>query len=338
MTEHRCPNGDLGPDAAGPNGAEVVDQAQKQRRSLKMRIAAVVTVLGVMALVGNAVVVDRIQRPAEAFGGGRVLDLEGVSLNVREYGPGGDRAVVLLHGYSASIQWWESVAPPLAHNTRVVAIDLIGHGGSAAPRNSALYSADAQAAAVRRALDALGVRRAIVVGHSMGGSVATVLAESTPDLVERVVVSDTQAAPGLADMPVLRNVVCWPVIGPALDWLRKFDAVDTGSLQTGFAAGFKVPEIAYRSLKRMTHDSLCDAKATAKINDQRPVADRLAGLGKPVLVIWGEKDVLTPAQANVDRYRTAGLVPVIIAGSGHSPLIEKPDDFLTAVTPFVHLS
>jgi 2-succinyl-6-hydroxy-2,4-cyclohexadiene-1-carboxylate synthase len=73
-----------------------------------------------LALVVNAVVVDRTQRPAEPFGGGRVLDLAGTSLNVREYGPGGDRAVVLLHGYAASIRWWDSVAPRLAHNTRVV--------------------------------------------------------------------------------------------------------------------------------------------------------------------------------------------------------------------------
>ena len=101
------------------------------------------------------------------------------------------------------------------------------------------------------------------------------------------------------------------------------------------AADFPIPDFAYRSLKRMTHHGLCDAKRTAKLNEQRAVADRLAGLGKPVLVLWGDRDVLTPTQANVDRYRAAGLNPVIIAGSGHSTMVEKPAEFLSVVQGFV---
>ncbi|HEU0189703.1 MAG TPA: alpha/beta hydrolase [Mycobacterium sp.] len=303
----------------------------------RTRFAAVITAVALVLLLVNTVVVDRVQRAAEPFGGGRVLDLAGAGLNVREYGSGGDRAVVLLHGYSASIQWWEAVAPALAHGTRLIAIDLVGHGGSAAPRNATEYRAEAQATAVRHALDALGVRHAVLVGHSMGGSVATALAETAPDLVDRVVVVDTIGAPGLAAMPALGNAVCWPVIGQALDRLRRFDRVDETALRAGFAPGFPVPEVAYRSLRRMTHTAVCDAKrASVTLNNQRAVADRLAGLGKPVLVVWGERDVLGPTQANVDRYRAAGLSPVIIAGSGHSPMIEKPTDFVTAVNAFVH--
>ncbi len=290
------------------------------------------------AVLVNAAVTDRTARAAEPFGGGRVLELPGPDLNVREYGSGGDRAVVLLHGYSASIQWWEAVAPALAHGNRVIAVDLIGHGGSEAPRDQAAYSADAQATAVRQALDALGVRHAVVIGHSMGGSVATALAQSAPDLVDRIVVSDTLAAEDLVAMPALGKAVCWPVVGAALDRFRSLDAVDKSSLQTGFAAGFPIPELAYRSLKHMTHNALCGAREAHKINEQRAVADRLAGLGKPVLVLWGERDVLTPTQANVDRYRAAGLQPRVIAGSGHSPMVEKPTEFISAVRDFTHNS
>lgn len=302
------------------------------------RLGAAIAALALVLLLTNAVVVQRVQRPAEPFGGGRVLNLAGANLNIREYGSGNDPAVVLLHGYSASIQWWESVAPALSRGHRVVVIDLIGHGGSSAPSDAAKYSAEAQATAVHHALDALGVHHAALVGHSMGGSVATALAETAPDLVDRVVVSDTAAADGLVAMPLLGKAVCWPVVGAALDRFRRFDAVDSRSLQTGFAANFPVPGFAFRSLKRMTHNSLCGAKTAAKINEQRAVADRLAGLGKPVLVVWGECDVLTPTQANVDRYRAAGLEPTVIAGSGHSPMVEKPDAFLEAVSGFVNLS
>jgi 2-succinyl-6-hydroxy-2,4-cyclohexadiene-1-carboxylate synthase len=136
-------------------------------------------------------------------------------------------------------------------------------------------------------------------------------------------------------MPGLGNAVCWPILGAAVDRLRSSDAVDKPSLQTGFAADFAVPELAYRSLKRMTHNALCDAKAAGDINEQRAVADRLAGVGKPVLVVWGENDVLTPTQPNVSRYRAAGLETVVIAGSGHSPIVEKPAEFVSAVKQFV---
>jgi pimeloyl-ACP methyl ester carboxylesterase len=299
------------------------------------RPAALAITVVLVALLVNTVISERTSRAAESFGSGRVLELPGPDLNIREYGSDGDRAVVLLHGYTASIRWWEAVASELAHGTRVIAIDLVGHGGSEAPRDRAAYSAAGQASAVHQALDALGVRHAVLVGHSMGGLVATALAESAPELVERVVVADTPGAQGMVAMPVLGNAVCWPVLGAALDRFRSIDAVDKPSLQTGFAAGFAVPELAYQSLKRMTHNALCDAKTAGDINEQRAVADRLAGLGKPVQVVWGEDDVLTPTQPNVDRYRAAGLDPVVIAGSGHSPIVEKPAEFVSAVKQFV---
>ena len=54
-----------------------------------------------------------------------------------------------------------------------------------------------------------------------------------------------------------------------------------------------------------------------------------------MLVLWGDKDVLTPTATNVARYTAAGLPPHIIVGSGHSPMVEKPDQFLAAISDFV---
>ncbi|MUL82813.1 MULTISPECIES: alpha/beta fold hydrolase [unclassified Mycolicibacterium] len=297
---------------------------------MKLRIALSVLLLAVVALLLNELLVTRAHRQAEPFAGGHVLALDGPDLNVREYGPPGERAVVLLHGYSASIEWWERVAPQLARDQRVIAIDLVGHGGSEAPIEAADYQADGQASAVHNALVALGVRDAVLVGHSMGGEVAAALAQRYPDLVERVVVSDTPAAEELVSMPLLGKMVCWPVIGPALDWFRGVDAITEGSLQSGFAADYPVPEYAHRSLERLTYSGVCDSKDGAP-----PVVETLAALHKPVLVLWGEQDVLTPTAPNVERYTAAGLPPVVIKGSGHSPMVEQPDQFLAAVTDFV---
>jgi 2-succinyl-6-hydroxy-2,4-cyclohexadiene-1-carboxylate synthase len=298
---------------------------------MKWRIVAIAIAVVVAALVVNALVVSRSTRPAEAFDGGRVLDLDGPDVNVKEFGPASDRAVVLLHGYSASVEWWDRVAAALPGG-RVIAVDLVGHGGSEAPRDAAEYSVDGQAEAVRRALDALGVRHAVLVGHSMGGLVATALAEQDPERVERVVVSDTPAADDLVESPALAGLACTPIIGPLVDRLRAVDAITDSALQTGFAADYLVPPLAHRSLEQLTHTGVCDS---GKQSDQRTTADRLAGLGKPVLVVWGERDVLTPTAANVERYRAAGLPPTIIPGVGHSPLVESPGEFVNAITEFI---
>ena len=77
------------------------------------------------------------------------------------------------------------------------------------------------------------------------------------------------------------------------------------------------------------------AKDTFNVDAHLEGIDRLAGLGKPVLVIWGERDVLTPTAGNVARYTEAGLPPHVIAGSGHSPMVEKPDEFVSAIKDFV---
>lgn len=305
-------------------------------RKVKRKIAAVVVATALVALLVNAFVVARTQRPAEAFAGGRVLELDGPDLNVREYGPPGERAVVLLHGYSASVEWWELVAPALADaGQRVVVIDLVGHGGSEAPRDDGQFGATGQAAAVRRALDALEVRHAVLVGHSMGGFVATAVAERDPDVVERIAVVDTPGDRGLVDELALARLACWPIVGPAVDRLRRVNAVTHSALQTGFASDFPVPEFAYRSLERLTHRGVCESDAGDELNRERAVADRLAGLNKPVLVVWGERDVLTPTGRNVVRYRAAGLQPRVITGSGHSPMVEKPDAFVAELARFV---
>ncbi|RWA15421.1 hypothetical protein MBRU_10250 [Mycolicibacterium brumae DSM 44177] len=301
-----------------------------------MRVLIAVVVLLLPGLAVNAVLVGRAERAAEPFGGGEVLALDGPDLNIRSYGGEGP-PIVLLHGYASSIQWWEPVADRLAVATgrRVIAIDLVGHGGSEAPRDAADYGADGQAAAVIEALGALGVEHVALVGHSMGGGVATAVAESAPELVDKVVVVDTYGDAGLKSMPALGEAVCWPLLGPALDRFRAIDAVDKSSLQTGFAPDYPVPEFAYRSLQRLTHTGVCDSTVIDDLNATRPVAERLAGLGRPVLVLWGEHDVLTPTEPNVRRYADAGLAPTVIAGSGHSPMVEKPDEFLAAVTPFL---
>ncbi len=290
------------------------------------------------ALLANAWVVSRDTREAATFGGGRVLSITGPDLNAREYGAAsGTGAIVLLHGYASSIEWWADVAPKLAEKTgrKVIAVDLVGHGGSESPLDSDAYGAQGQSLAVARVLAGLKAKDVVLVGHSMGGHIATAVAQREPDLVDRVVVVDTFGAAGLRDLGPLAEATCWPVAGAALDRARSIDAVTKSSLQAGFAADFEVPTFVYRSLKQMIHRGVCDSTAGDEMNEKRPVAMQLAQLGKPVKVIWGGRDTLSPTAANVAAYENAGLTPEIVARAGHSPQVEAPDDVVGIIADFV---
>lgn len=302
------------------------------------KLAKLLVFIVLPALLINAWVVSRQVTAATAFGGGRVVSVSGPDLNVREYGSGPKRgAIVLLHGYASSIEWWGAVAPKLADETgrKVIAIDLVGHGGSESPRDSDAYGALGQAQAVTRVLNKLGAEDVVLVGHSMGGHIATYIAQRETNLVSKVAVIDTFGAPGLRDLGPLKSVTCAPIIGPALDRLRTFNAVTKSSLQPAFAADYAIPDFAYRSLKQMLHRGVCDSTAGDELNHDRPVAIRLAQLGKPVKVIWGSEDVLTPTAANVETYRKAGITPVVIRGAGHSAQVEKPDDVVRILVGFI---
>ena len=183
--------------------------------------------------------------------------------------------------------------------------------GSEAPRGADNYGIDSQAQAVRNALDALGVRHAVLVGHSMGGFVALALARAgSPNVLSESVISDTPAEMSLAAMPALAGLACAPVIGAAIDRLRPVDAISDSSLQTGFADDYAVPPLGTPLAGAVDARRACVTPAN---QDGEPAAvDRIAELGQPVLVVWGERDVLTPTAANVERYREAGLTPTVI--------------------------
>jgi pimeloyl-ACP methyl ester carboxylesterase len=108
-----------------------------------------------------------------------VLHGHRVSYRLAGQGP----VVLLLHGIAGSSQTWVETMAALADEYTVLAPDLLGHGGSAKPRGD--YSLGAYASLVRDLLTSLGLERATVVGHSLGGGVAIQFAYQFPDRCER---------------------------------------------------------------------------------------------------------------------------------------------------------
>jgi pimeloyl-ACP methyl ester carboxylesterase len=303
-------------------------------RGWKIAVGVLVVLVALLAI--NAVVVDGETKQATVtVPGGRILDLPGGEIQAVDSGRAKGPPIVLIHCFTCAIDWWDGVRPALERRHRVVAVDLLGHGGSEKPGSG--YSAPHQAELVAEALKRLGVRDAEVVGHSLGGEVAVALAEQAPRLVDRVVILDTEANPGEAGLGFTAKLGFAPVIGEAL-WRVKPDFAIRDGLGVAFAPGYDVPDAFVEDVDRMTFSAYHDsASAFDDYLHEAPLDRRMTESGQPLLVIMGAEEQLIDDPARslaVYRRNVAGAETRLIPGAGHSPNVEKPAETARLILEF----
>ncbi|HYM66907.1 MAG TPA: alpha/beta fold hydrolase, partial [Patescibacteria group bacterium] len=253
-------------------------------------------------------------------------------LQVREEGSPTAPTIVLLHGFASSLHWWDGVAPELARSYRVVRFDLLGHGGSAKPSGG--YTMEHQAQLVDEALARLGIRRALIVGHSMGGVVATALSLRDRPLVAGLVLIDSPVDSHAGGLPFLARLGFLPLIGEATRTLATNGMVQQG-LQEAFAPGFRVPHQFVSDFWKMTYTSYDSSHGEAQAYLRRESLDRrLATLGLPVLALYGTRDKLVSPASERHYANVPGARVTAIAGAGHSPMVEKPFAVLEQILAF----
>ena len=303
-------------------------------RGWKVGIGVAAALVALLAV--NALVVDGKTEPAEATEpGGRILDLPAGKVQVVAHGPRDASPIVLVHCFSCAINWWDRAMPALERGHRVVAIDLLGHGGSEKPDTG--YTIPHQAEVVAQALERLGVRDATVVGHSLGGTVVTALAEDAPGLVDRVVIIDTAPDHSRSSLGFIAGLAFAPVIGEAL-WQIKPDFAVRDGLGVAFAPGFDVPDAFVDDVNRMTFTSYDDSPTGSEdfVNEE-PLDQRMRATGKPLMVLMGaeEQIIEDPAAALAEYAKVVpGVETHLIADSGHSPNVEKPAETARLILAF----
>jgi len=120
----------LDPDGPRTPGVEPAFGATTSRKRRRLVVAVVVTLAVAGVLLVNAVLVERQSRAASE---GSMMDVDGVSMYVRQDGPRDGPALVLIHGLGGSTSWWDAVVPLFAASHHVIRVDLLGHGRSAKP-------------------------------------------------------------------------------------------------------------------------------------------------------------------------------------------------------------
>ncbi len=318
------------------------------RRWLKITLGVIAGL--VVLLLLNALVVSNATRDAYVRdSGARLVETSNGTLQVLEQGnqpirrpqtPPPGTPIVLIHCYTCSMNWWDDLAPLLERDHRVIRVDLLGHGGSDKP--SAGYSIADQATAVAEALAKLGVLNATVVGHSLGGSVVTALAQQSPQLASRVVIIDQAPQDGFENEGFAQRVSYWPILGQAGDRLLHIAPKSTvrDQYDDAFAPGYDIssgfdnPDQPVDDLRAMTYTAYKETHdAEQDFVDEAPLDERLATAHVPSMVIFGAEDQLYDAQAAVARYRqnVPGIQTHLIPGAGHSPNVERPN----AVAPLI---
>jgi pimeloyl-ACP methyl ester carboxylesterase len=259
--------------------------------------------------------------------------------------------VVLIHGMVNSSRHWESVALRLAEDHTVIAPDLLGHGDSAAVRGD--YSLGAHAASIRDLLAAIGVDRATLVGHSLGGGVAMQFFYQFPQRTERLVLISSGGL-GREVSPLLRGAALPGAA--ALLWLAAHPRLVSALEQTGErlqARGSRrgvYLQAIVRALGPLGQPGARKAflhtlRSVIDVHGQRVSArDRLYLLAPvPTLIVWGERDnTIRPSHGWEAHQAIPGSRFESLPGAAHFPHLEDPDglsrvlrDFLATTEPHV---
>jgi pimeloyl-ACP methyl ester carboxylesterase len=252
--------------------------------------------------------------------------------------------VVLIHGMINSSRHWEQVARRLAQRHTVIAPDLIGHGDSATPRGD--YSLGAHAASIRDLLTAIGVERASIVGHSLGGGVAMQFFWQFPSRVERLALVSSGGL-GHEVSPLLRTVALpgAPALMALAAHPRVLDALEqTGERlkARGRGKGVYLQAVA-RALRPLQQPGAREAfvhtlRSVIDVRGQRVSAtDRLYLLARmPTLIVWGERDNTIPlAHGRAAHEAIPESRFVTLPRAAHFPHLEDPEGLSAALLDFL---
>jgi 2-succinyl-6-hydroxy-2,4-cyclohexadiene-1-carboxylate synthase len=264
------------------------------------------------------------------------LSVNGVALNVETAGSG--PALVLLHGFTGTAGTWAGQLPALAARYSTVAVDMLGHGASEAPADPARYGIEHVSADVLAVLDRLEIRRAAVLGYSMGGRAALYLAAAAPERVTALMLES--ASPGIADASerAARAAQDDELAGVIeRDGVAVF--VDRWERLPMFASQARLPDAARAAVRaqRVAQSARGLANSLRGLGQgtQRPLFDRLGGLRMPVLLIAGALDGRYAALSRAMHEAIPASRLAVVPDAGHTVHLEQPEAFQRAVLDFL---
>ncbi len=255
-------------------------------------------------------------------------------------GPGANGPPILFcHGLGGNFTHWEHVAPPLAETHRVIGLDLPGCGDSAKQKKNgaAHYTIRSYADAAVRLLDHLQIAEAVVVGHSLGGMVASEAALVHPRRVQQLVIIDAAGFHRYTrSLRWAARLIARPrLIAPTMERLAHTLLTNVFHERNRYTDRFVA-----QTRGREAHPTIDDfaEMACSILPDlvDRHFLDDLERIVQPTLVVWGDQDKLLPfAEVPAWARRLPKGQLVVLRGCGHMPITERPAAVVTALQEFL---
>ncbi|HEX9022881.1 MAG TPA: alpha/beta hydrolase [Geobacteraceae bacterium] len=255
--------------------------------------------------------------------------------------------VVFLHGFAAGLITWHDIRPLFPPSRfRLYLPDLKGFGFSSKPCDGR-YTPEDQAAVVLSFMKSLGLRHAVLVGHSLGGGIALLALwearrDGMSDLIDRLILIDCAAYP--QRLPRIMRLLRRPLLGRAIIRLLPVRFMVVYSLRHVFHdKGAITPQRIDRYVTCFGRKGIdrvfaatCRQLAPERYADLAP---SFHGITVPTLIIWGGEDRFIPAENGGRLQRDIpGSRLVVIGACGHNPHEERPGETFAAMAEFLAMS
>lgn len=289
-----------------------------------------VLLIGLALFTGlSAIKTEQIFRDNQFIETGRLVEANGLSTYVREYGNPSDPAVVLIHGFGGSSWDYESFARQLSRDYYVISMDQLGYGLS--EKSTAFdYQRRSQARMIDAVLQAMDVEPFAIAGHSMGGEVVLNYVDAFPDRVEKLILF---AAAGLQQGGGAQGSLPGWLIDLTVRnyWLQRTIFEGAYAVESFRTAAVFDP-MFYQNAQIPTDVFL----RFTQVNDGGAMRERLSTITIPTLIVWGDLDSFVSVES---AYRFAEQLPnnqlVIYPDIGHMPFQEAELETLRDVRTFL---
>jgi pimeloyl-ACP methyl ester carboxylesterase len=269
------------------------------------------------------------------------VEIDGATVHYQEFGDNNNPTLLLIHGFTASVFVWKTVAPRLAdEGFHVVAVDLIGFGYSDKPAWFD-YTIGSQARMVSRFMDRLGIGRATIVGSSYGGAVGLTLALDYAERVEKLVLVDAVINDDATNHPIMKLAKI-PGLGEVLTpflidskMFMKFRMQGTlAPVNHHLITRDRIESVIRPLQSKEGHNAVLKAGRNWDANRIEKDAHLVH---QPTLIIWGEEDFVIPIHNGQTLYNSIlNSRFVVLKNCGHVPQEEKPELFVSLVSGFCH--
>lgn len=268
------------------------------------------------------------------------IDVHGYKTRYWSYG-NSESIILLLHGFAFSVEIWESNIHDLSKNHKVIALDLLGFGLTDKPKGK--HKIEIYPNFVFEFLKQMSIQKAHVVGHSMGGLIATKLAQMHPEIVESLILLGSAGFD--TKIPMHFRVFSLPFVGEMFIKPNKQGLISALRRNT-YVKSAVTPKLANKLFEFSLHPemgvTLLKITRTAinifgfKSFIIKSIKIEIDNLTMPVLIIWGKEDAIIYLEhAYIANKLIKHSKLVVFEECGHLPQLEHPEKFNQLLVSFL---